>query len=517
MAKNNRGDENDRGRRSLNSTVLIVLLLSFLFLVVWLMVSSFSDKAYEEASKDIKFNLIHTTEKKAQELALVMDDMLSSGLVASSYLADDVQDIYSDSHIEIIKDSNKNLYAVALVDGDGKGISTNGDTDLNGSDYFTPSPVPRFSFTNDDFIEGRKALICEVPVVRDEEPIAYLIQYIDVEILKLYIPIEGNNSDNGVMIVDNDGNRMYSSGKPWIVVKSTLKDTLNNTQIDGFDIDTVMANIENGINQNFVANLENRGCFFVSIPAGDTGWTLIDIIDKNTYIDNRILDKSSYEQDMAKRIVTIVFGIVLLLSAIVISYRVKDMRNSKVLENKADTDLLTGLNNKLSTERKVQECIEAEPDMQHLMLLFDIDNFKKINDTMGHAFGDQVLKSLGEQLSMEFRKTDILGRIGGDEFAILLKDIKDDEIILKEGDKILQFFRQFKVGDYVKYSATASIGASIYPRDGKDFTELYKAADNALYEAKKQGKNRLIYYNSEMADNVKKRDEEAKKNPGART
>ena len=151
------------------------------------------------------------------------------------------------------------------------------------------------------------------------------------------------------------------------------------------------------------------------------------------------------------------------------------------------------------------------------MLLFDIDNFKKINDTMGHAFGDQVLKSLGEQLSMEFRKTDILGRIGGDEFAILLKDIKDDEIILKEGDKILQFFRQFKVGDYVKYSATASIGAAIYPRDGKDFQELYKSADNALYEAKKQGKNRLIYYNSDMADNVKKRDEEAKKNPGART
>ena len=151
MAKTNRGDENDRGRRSLNSTVLIVLLLSFLFLVVWLMVSSFSDKAYEEASQDIKFNLINTTEKKAQELALVMDDMLSSGLVASSYLADYVQDIYSDSHIEIIKNSNKNLYAVALVDGDGKGVSTNGDADLNGSDYFTPSPVPRFSFTNDDF------------------------------------------------------------------------------------------------------------------------------------------------------------------------------------------------------------------------------------------------------------------------------------------------------------------------------------------------------------------------------
>lgn len=517
MARTNRGDENDRGRKSLNSTILIVLLLSFLFLVVWLMVSSFSDKAYEQASSDIKVRLIKTTQKKAQELALVMNDMLSSGMIASSYLSDDVDDMFSDSHIEIIKDSNRNLYEVALVDIEGKGISTSGEIDLGGSDYFSPSLSPRFSFTNDDAIEGRKALVCEVPVMKDDKPSAYLIQYIDVETLKLYIPIEGNNRDNSVLIVDNAGNRMYSSGKPWIVVKSNFRDTLNNTQIDNTDIDTVMANIENGIDQNFVANLENRGCFFVAFPAGDTGWTLIDIIDKNTYIDNIILDRSSYEQTMAKKIAAIVFGIVLLLSAIVISYRVKDMKNSKVLENKADTDLLTGLNNKLSTERKVQECLEAEPHVQHLMFLFDIDNFKKINDTMGHAFGDQVLKSLGEQLSMEFRKTDILGRIGGDEFAILLKDIKDDEIILKEGDKILQFFRQFKVGDYVKYSATASIGAAIYPRDGKDFQELYKSADNALYEAKKQGKNRLIYYNSDMADNVKKRDEEAKKNPGART
>ena len=76
-----------------------------------------------------------------------------------------------------------------------------------------------------------------------------------------------------MLIVDSAGNRMYSNGKPWIVVKSNFRDTLNNTQIDTTDIDTVMANIENGIDQNFVANLENRGCFFVAIPAKDTGWT----------------------------------------------------------------------------------------------------------------------------------------------------------------------------------------------------------------------------------------------------
>ena len=135
---------------------------------------------------------------------------------------------------------------------------------------------------------------------------------------------------------------------------------------------------------------------------------------------------------------------------------------------------------------------------------------------MGHAFGDLVLKTLGEQLSQEFRKTDILGRLGGDEFVIFLRDIKTEDVIKMEADKILNFFKSFKVGDYVKYSATASIGVAMYPDDGKNFEELYKAADNALYEAKKQGKNRLIYYNKDMADNIEKRDKEAKDHPGLR-
>ena len=517
FAHNSIREDKDRGPKSIFSTVLIVLLLSFMFLVVWLMVTRFSDKAFEEATTDIKIGLINSTEKKAQELALVMDDMLSSGLIAALYMSDDIENMFEDSRIDIIKESNNNLYAVALVDQEGKGISTNGDIDLSDSDYFSASQNPRFSFTNDDRIEGRKALICEVPVKQDDIPAAYLIQYIDVEVLKPYIPIEGNNKDNCVLIVDSMGNRMYSSGNPWIVVKSSLSDTLANAEIDGSNLEKILLNIENKAEQNFVAKVEKRGCFFVTMPAGDTGWTLIDIIDKNTYIDNRISDKSSYERTMAKKIAMIVFGLALLLSGIVIYYRVKDIRNSKALENKADTDLLTGLNNKLSAERKIQDCLSEEADTEHLMFLFDVDNFKKINDTMGHAFGDQVLKSLGEQLSMEFRKTDILGRIGGDEFVILLRDIKEDEIVLKEGDKILNFFRQFKVGDYVKYSATASIGAAIYPRDGKTFQELYRSADNALYEAKKQGKNRLIYYNKDMADNVKKREEEAKKNPGSRS
>jgi hypothetical protein len=118
---------------------------------------------------------------------------------------------------------------------------------------------------------------------------------------------------------------------------------------------------------------------------------------------------------------------------------------------------------------------------------------------MGHAFGDEVLSTLGHQLKSEFRINDIIGRTGGDEFIILLKDLKDDATVKKEAGRVATFFKNFKVGEYTKYSATASIGAVEIPTDGVDFDTLYKAADKALYLAKKRGKNQMAFY-SETKD-----------------
>ena len=129
--------------------------------------------------------------------------------------------------------------------------------------------------------------------------------------------------------------------------------------------------------------------------------------------------------------------------------------------------------------------------------MVDVDNFKKINDTLGHAFGDEVLRNLGIRLKSMFRVTDIIGRIGGDEFLVFLKDVRDDESIEHEGKKLEQFFHHFEVGEYVKYSVTASIGGAVFPRDANTFEDLYKAADSAVYVSKKHGKNQLSFYHKD--------------------
>ena len=197
-------------------------------------------------------------------------------------------------------------------------------------------------------------------------------------------------------------------------------------------------------------------------------------------------------------LLAVIFGVV--VTVIVMISRIRYNQQSKALADKADTDLLTELNNKIATERKIQEYIESHPNSQCLFFLFDIDNFKKINDTLGHAFGDEVLRSLGLQLRNEFRVSDIIGRTGGDEFILFIKDLNSDEVLAKEAKRLEDLFHQFKAGEYVKYSATASIGATVFPRDATSYQGLYKTADKALYEAKRRGKNCLVFYNKDLQE-----------------
>ena len=126
-----------------------------------------------------------------------------------------------------------------------------------------------------------------------------------------------------------------------------------------------------------------------------------------------------------------------------------------------------------------------------LLFLLDVDNFKGINDTLGHAFGDEALREFGFRASMLFRSSDISGRIGGDEFMIFLKDIPE-EMMEEETHKLEEFIAHFSAGNgYIRHEVTASVGGAIFPKDGDTFEKLYEAADRALYQSKNHGKSKV--------------------------
>lgn len=173
----------------------------------------------------------------------------------------------------------------------------------------------------------------------------------------------------------------------------------------------------------------------------------------------------------------------------------------KELEEKAEIDGLTTLYNKIATEKYIQDYLKNEgKNVRSMLFIIDVDNFKNINDTKGHAFGDVVLSAIGRGLGSEFRVTDIVGRIGGDEFIVFLKNIPNHEIEVKEAERLVEFFHELQPGDYVKTKVTASIGAAIYPDDAQNFEVLYKAADQAVYHSKKRGKDGYSFYREVMEE-----------------
>lgn len=154
-------------------------------------------------------------------------------------------------------------------------------------------------------------------------------------------------------------------------------------------------------------------------------------------------------------------------------------------------DPLTGLaNRKQFHERLSHSLIWAQSNNQFVALMFiDLDGFKQVNDTLGHDIGDQLLKIVAQRLTHTVRSSDIVSRLGGDEFTVILCNIAQVEYAAQIAEKILENLSQVFVLDGHNIFVTGSIGISIYPQDGKEEETLIKNADSAMYLAKKLGKN----------------------------
>lgn len=169
------------------------------------------------------------------------------------------------------------------------------------------------------------------------------------------------------------------------------------------------------------------------------------------------------------------------------------------LEHQAHHDALTELPNRILFEVHLQEALRrAKRHGERLGLMFiDLDNFKSINDTLGHAAGDELLQTVAERLKICLRESDVVARRGGDEFTVLLDRLRQVEDAAVIAEKfIAELSRPVKLAGQIR-AVTASIGICCYPEDGLEAPELMKNADMAMYLAKQQGRNRFQFYPTE--------------------
>lgn len=182
----------------------------------------------------------------------------------------------------------------------------------------------------------------------------------------------------------------------------------------------------------------------------------------------------------------------------------KQISMEKNLVQRAENDLLTGVLNKKTIEEKMSMLLsERKSDRYYIFYMIDLDNFKNVNDTLGHIYGDKAIADTGAVLSDIFKNDALIGRLGGDEFAVCsMYDAFDDEslknYIIKKAEQIGKANRRSYTDGVNVVNITSSIGISIAPKDGNDFETVYKKADSALYQSKKTGKDRYTLYNGEL-------------------
>jgi diguanylate cyclase (GGDEF)-like protein/PAS domain S-box-containing protein len=175
-------------------------------------------------------------------------------------------------------------------------------------------------------------------------------------------------------------------------------------------------------------------------------------------------------------------------------------RMQEDMKRKAMHDQLTGLPNRAmfmeSLDRAVRKARRRQGRVS--VLFIDLDHFKQVNDTMGHAAGDRLLQLVAERLASAVRQSDLVARLAGDEFVVLIEDHKGPEEVMIVAQKVVGFLQRPVLLEWREVNVSGSVGIASYPEDGDDVESLVKNADAAMYQAKERGRNNFQFYSAEM-------------------
>lgn len=329
---------------------------------------------------------------------------------------------------------------------------------------------------------------------------------------------------NGVLIADKDGQQYIWSIVEDITDRKRVEEQLNLAAL-------VYQNSSEGI---LVSDEDNN---VISInPAFSliTGYSIDDVAGKNPRIFSSGMHDRAFYQDMWHAINTYghwqgemcdrrkngethtkwmtintikneegrVYHYVALFSDIT-----EKKQSEKLIWRQANFDSLTGLpNRRMFQDRLIQEIKKSNRVKLPLaLLLIDLDEFKEVNDTLGHEHGDQLLRQAADRISQCVRESDTVARLGGDEFTVILSEQTDRTSAEDVAQKIiLSMAEPFTLGMEVVY-ISASVGITLYPDDARDIEALMKNADQAMYAAKKQGRNRFCYFTRSLQEAAQRR------------
>ena len=361
------------------------------------------------------------------------------------------------------------------------GKLSNNTKDLFGDRLYEDlSAIINRARTQDGWMAGYSGNYNRIYYVKKVNDNAILVTSFYTTELESVFEHPGGIADVTIRLVDNHDMMLYSSedGETGTALGDDIRERISGLEASTFIDDTYLITV-------------NR--------CGDD-WRVI------CSVPTQIILREQTSVQLFILTVGVVAAVIAILLSMMLSFGISNSvdKEMTVLNKKAQIDQLTGVYNKRSFETKVDTFLkQADRDAHFAVILFDIDNFKSVNDTYGHAFGDKVLAGAGEIMKRTFRSDDYLGRLGGDEFCVFMPikaGMSDEDRRDLIGRKCTELCDAFTAGDFggaPDFQVTISAGVAVYPQNGSSFNALYKAADSALYVSKRKGKNTFSVYEEE--------------------
>lgn len=389
------------------------------------------------------------------------------------------------------------LERVALIETDGTAHYDTGDVkNVSHRSYFKEAFSGKQTLSDpiESSVDHEVRVVLGVPVLKDGEIAGILGGSYNVTALSrmMFDDLFGGNGYS--LITDKDGNvvtydRVYSEQEQESF-SGNMFDYFDNYQIRTSaiqDIKTDFGAGEEGIRE-FRFSAGRKPFYYIAYtPLGMNDWMI-------SYIVPVKAAEAPYDFIRDYEIIfIIVFG--MLVAAMVLFIVYKNRQEKVRLLKRAQRDALTGLYNKKTTQDMIEKSLEeGDAGSCSGLLIMDVDYFKQVNDTYGHIVGDKVLKTFGHLLARQFREHDIVGRIGGDEFMVLIRNINNGSIAENRVKKLIDEVRALEIPEMDGNGITISVGVAFSPDHGTAFMELYRHADTALYQVKRSGRNGFSVY-----------------------
>ncbi len=450
-----------------------------------------------DIEKNARSTIVSNIEHQSQNFQNIINQHFQYIEGVAAYIGQQ-EELTCEQNLELLTamSEKSTMNRMVIIDTDGTGFYPDGSKRFVGSNKFFQKAMSgerAFSEPLESNIDGDLCIVLAAPIFRDGEVVGVLGGSCNLSTLSDMLLVDNYSGSGTIMIVDSDGTVIAhvtdERMSQLITYEANFFNQLYNIKLPkDKPRNTVLEDFANQNKELFSLTYRKQKYYMAYQPLEISNWMLC-------YMVPRSVARSSYDF-ISRYGIVLCTALILGMSALLLTVLLSTNRTQKELLEMGQSDLLTGMLNKKSTEEMIQQWLDSEQKIGlQAFVMIDIDHFKEVNDTYGHAVGDEILREVSNIIRQEFRENDIIGRLGGDEFCILMKNIVSDTNAIAKVRKLHESIRTFNFKDIGEGNhVTCSIGVSFAPMYGNSFNDLYHTADLALYETKKGGRDGFNIY-----------------------